>query len=307
MQAVLAIDGGGTRTRCQAIDAAGRVLGAGEGGPSNHLLVPAAAVAESLTAAMSEALAQAQLTPAAVACVAAGLAGVDGEGAGADAAARIFHSIGYRQLSLHGDMVIAHRGALTGAPGVMALSGTGAVYLAVDEQGRAYQADGWGPLYGDEGSAYWIACRALEAAAHDYDRRGPATALTAAFCRALSISRFSESVPPLYAQGRTTRDTAALSRVVGEVAAAGDAVAAEVLRRAGEVLAGHAAALARIPGVPHRFSWQGAVLRNCAPVHGAFRARLRELLPDAEIVPPAHEPIWGAYLLGCRRLDWNPL
>jgi glucosamine kinase len=48
MEIILAIDGGGSRTRCLAIDRDGRVVGEGAGGPSNHLLVEAAVVARSL-------------------------------------------------------------------------------------------------------------------------------------------------------------------------------------------------------------------------------------------------------------------
>ena len=37
---LLAIDGGGTRTRCIALDRDGARRGEGEAGPSNHLHVP---------------------------------------------------------------------------------------------------------------------------------------------------------------------------------------------------------------------------------------------------------------------------
>ena len=48
MEIILAIDGGGSRTRCLAIDRDGHVVGEGTGGPANHLLVEAAVVARSL-------------------------------------------------------------------------------------------------------------------------------------------------------------------------------------------------------------------------------------------------------------------
>jgi len=44
MELILAIDGGGTRTRCLAINREGKVLGEHLRGPSNHLLVDSALI-----------------------------------------------------------------------------------------------------------------------------------------------------------------------------------------------------------------------------------------------------------------------
>lgn len=56
MKVVLAIDGGGSRTRCLAIDRCGRVLGRAESGPSNHLLVSSDIVRRSLDQAIGDTL-----------------------------------------------------------------------------------------------------------------------------------------------------------------------------------------------------------------------------------------------------------
>ncbi len=54
------------------------------------------------------------------------------------------------------DLELAHAAAFAGGPGVVILAGTGAAALAWDSRGRIRRAGGLGPLFGDEGSAFWL-------------------------------------------------------------------------------------------------------------------------------------------------------
>src|SRR6185436_5717344 len=83
MEIVLAIDGGGSRTRCLAVTREGQIVGAAESGPSNHLLVPRDVVVASLAAATGKALTQSESLPEQVVCLSAGMAGVDYDKTGA--------------------------------------------------------------------------------------------------------------------------------------------------------------------------------------------------------------------------------
>ena len=55
------------------------------------------------------------------------------------------------------DAPIAHAGAFGGKPGVIVIAGTGSVAYALAGDGRTKTGGGWGYLFGDEGSAFWIA------------------------------------------------------------------------------------------------------------------------------------------------------
>ena len=105
-------------------------------------------------------------------------------------------------------MVIAHAAALGGGPGIVVLAGTGSSILGVDGAGRRVKVGGWGPLYGNEGSAQRISGQALAAAARAYDGRGPSTALIDAFVRTLGLSDFRDSLSFIY--GPEARDVASL-------------------------------------------------------------------------------------------------
>jgi len=307
MQVMLAIDGGGSRTRCRAITRAGRTLGAGEAGASNHLLVTPEIVKASLEGAINAALDRAQIERANVACVSAGLAGVDYDGSGGAEMEELFRELGFANAIINADMVIAHAGALGGRPGVLALAGTGSAILGIDLNGKRVKVGGWGPVYGDEGSAYRIAQMALVAAARSHDGRGPQTALADDITRALGLSDFRETVSQIYVERMAPREIAALSRVAYRSAEAGDEVARKIFLRGGEDLAeGAAAALRRLalPGEQRLVSYQGSVLTTCALVRERFDEKLREQFPDASILPPRATPVIGAYLLGCGALGW---
>jgi len=307
MKVMLAIDGGGSHTRCLAITRAGHTLGAARAGPSNHLLVAHEIVKASLEEAINVALDQARLKRTDVVCVSAGLAGVDYDGSGAAEMDELFRELGFANAVINGDMVIAHAGALGGAPGVLALAGTGSAILGIDANGRRVKVGGWGPVYGDEGGAYRIAQHALCAAAHAYDGRGPQTALLPAITQALGLRDFKETVARIYIEKMEPREIAALSRVVYETAEAGDEVARNIFLQAGEDLAeGAAAALRRLnlAGEHMVVSYQGSALVACALSRERFSEKLRGQFRDISIQPPRAAPVFGAYLLGCEALGW---
>jgi N-acetylglucosamine kinase-like BadF-type ATPase len=306
MNLILAIDGGGSRTRCLAIDRHGQVLGHAQGGPSNHLLVAADVVRRSLTETINQTLTSGGLNHGDVVCVSAGLAGVDFDGVGAPAMEELLSELGFDHAVVNGDMVVAHCGALVMQEGVVALAGTGSAILGVGSNGERVKVGGWGPVYGDEGSAYRIGQMSLRAAARDYDGRGPATELKQALLNFLGISEFRETVARVYVKGMEPRQIAALSSVAYETAVAGDEVARAIFLTAAEELAeGVETAIRQLGlGAETRVSYQGAVLETCALVRDRFEEVLGGRFPGISIVAPKFEPVIGAYLLGRKALDW---
>jgi len=308
MKVVLAIDGGGSRTRCLAIDQRGRIVSEAETGPSNHLLVDEKVVATSLAEAIDHTLQLADLRRDEVACISAGLAGVDFDGNGAPQMEELFGQLGFENLVVNGDMIIAHAGALLLHPGVVALAGTGSVVLGVDLDGKRVKVGGWGPIYGDEGSAYRIGEMSLRAAAKAYDKRGPATRLTEALVESLGLKEFRESVAQVYVKGMEPRDIAALSRVAYEVAETGDEVARSIFFHAGDELADSVEAAIRqlnFQSSEVKVSYQGSVMSSCGLLRERFVGQLQRRLPRVVVLSPEFEPVIGAYLLGCRALRWE--
>lgn len=300
MEVILAIDGGGSRTRCLAVDQGGKVIGEAMSGPSNHLLVARSIVVRSLAEAIETSLSTAGLNRKDVVCLSAGLAGVDFDGTGAAEMEELFGGLGFERLVINGDMVIAHAGALEARAGVVALSGTGSCVLGIGVNGERVKVGGWGPIYGDEGSAYRIGEMSLRAAARAYDGRGPSTALLQTIPHALGVSDFAETVARVYVEGMEPREIATLSRVAYETAEAGDEVARDIFLRAGDELAESvSAALRQLEGDEMLVSYQGSVLESCGLLRQQFVEQL-ERNENVVVVPPKFEPVMGAYLLGCK-------
>jgi N-acetylglucosamine kinase-like BadF-type ATPase len=297
---LIAIDGGGTRTRCAAFDRTGKLLARSESGPSNHLSVERRIVRDSLQQAIS----QCHVEGGEVRLISAGLAGVDYDGTGREDAAAILREAGFERCAIHSDMVIAHLGALAGKPGVLALAGTGSVFLSRTSNDHWSKAGGWGYRIGDEGSAYWIARQALAAASRAFDGRGEPTRLVVAIRDKFRVNRFEEIVALIYDQGMGPLQMAGLAALVHQAAEDGDAVAIAILREAGRELAAGALAVLQRSGLPSdcQVSYQGAVFRGSQIVRDAFC----EAMPGASITSPAQEPIFGALLLGWRELGWEP-
>lgn len=126
--------------------------------------------------------------------------------------------------------------------GVLVLAGTGSFVHVRTRDGEDLHLGGFGPVLGDEGSAYDVGLRGLRAALRSTWPGAPATTLTRAIPAALGHQTPWQVVWPFQTHQIGRRDMASLAPTVEEQARAGDAVALDVLREA-------AASLAEIVGV----------------------------------------------------------
>ncbi len=84
---------------------------------------------------------------------------------------------GVHRVAVAPEGVAGYLGALGDREGAVIHAGTVTVCLACGPRGSA-QVDGWGPLFGNAGSAYWIGRTAIEAALRGHDGRRQLTSLT---------------------------------------------------------------------------------------------------------------------------------
>ena len=78
--------------------------------------------------------------------------------------------LGHDRYSCDNDMVCGWAGSLAGEDGINVISGTGSMTYG-ERQGVGHRVGGWGELFGDEGSAYWIAAQGLNAFSRMSDGR----------------------------------------------------------------------------------------------------------------------------------------
>ncbi|MBS0126752.1 BadF/BadG/BcrA/BcrD ATPase family protein [Thetidibacter halocola] len=219
VDAVLAVDGGGTRCRLALERGAGRI--AVTLGPANVFSDFDAALAV-LNDGLARLSTQAGLPLAALSDMPAylGLAGV----IDARIADRVRGALPLRRAVVEDDRRSTVRGALGAADGALAALGTGS-FLARQADGRIRLCGGWGARLGDEASGYWIARRALSRTLDAVDGLAEQTDLAGGLLArcggATGIVAFAARSP--------TAEMAALAPLVIEAAGQGDALACSVL------------------------------------------------------------------------------
>jgi N-acetylglucosamine kinase-like BadF-type ATPase len=249
---LLGVDGGGTHTRALVADGSGRVLGRGVAGPSNAGTAGGELAGAGLARAVGAALEAAGVAARDIAGACFGLAGLDRPQDEREFRALV-SPLGLSQPAvLVNDAVIAWAGATGGRPGIIVSAGTGSVAYGRGADGREARAGGWGSPFGDEGSAYWIACEALRAVLRGVDGRDPPSSLAEPLARVAGFSEPADlcllarvdraAAIPLEAQ------IASLAPAVAEAAAAGEATAARILDRAAQELLELALAVRRALG-----------------------------------------------------------
>jgi glucosamine kinase len=171
----LAIDAGGTKTRCLLADKT-RILGRAVTGSVKLMRVGEAEASARLQAMLAEVSSAAGVGLSDVTQTCVGLAGLSID-AVREWAEREIGKLVSGDLLLAGDEEIALDAAFRGGPGILIIAGTGSNVLGRAADGAMYHAGGWGPALGDEGSGFWIGQEALRAGFWAKDRNVATTLL----------------------------------------------------------------------------------------------------------------------------------
>jgi N-acetylglucosamine kinase-like BadF-type ATPase len=199
------------------------------------------------------------------------------------------------------DAVAGWAGSLGGADGINIVAGTGSIAYG-EWRGAAHRAGGWSEVFGDEGSAYWVAVRGLNAFSRMSDGRLPSGLLQTAIRERVGAATDLDVIGVVVDGWGAKRDRiAALAPAVTEAAEAGDAAAKAIVDDAGAELAALVGAVRAGLGVPAGetvpVSYSGGMFK--APgIRAAFEAALP---PGSELREPVAGPAVGAALYARRR------
>jgi N-acetylglucosamine kinase-like BadF-type ATPase len=309
-QYFLGVDGGGTKTEFVCIDAAGDVVARQIEGTTYHLQVGLDRAVRAIEAGITGICAQAGVDPSALTFAFFGLPAF-GEDAAIDPLLEQHcgRLLGHDRYRCGNDMICGWAGSLACADGINLVAGTGSIGYG-ERQGRAARVGGWGEVFGDEGSAYWIAIQGLNVFTRMSDGRSPKGPLHAAFRRRLDLNGDLDICAKVMGEHGLARDEiAGLAPIIAEAAAAGDPAAIRIQDLAAEELAAMAEALRTELGfvadedVP--LSWSGGVLANDASIRARLEARLRQCGPY-RLVAPLHSPAYGAALYAAHQIGVTP-
>ncbi|MEO6924420.1 MAG: BadF/BadG/BcrA/BcrD ATPase family protein [Bryocella sp.] len=299
MRTYVAIDGGGTNTRCWVADNE-RVLGRAACGTVKIMNVGETLSTARLQQLVRDAAAEAGVDLARVTRTCVGLAGIS--------SARVMEwgqetlgALVGGEVIVVGDEDIALEAAFQGGPGVFLIAGTGSIMLGRASSGQKFGGGGFGPVLGDEGSAGWIGWEGIRAGLKAMDRGQPTQILDAVIrCWGLDslgalIAKGNDSVRPQFGE---------VAGAVVECATGGDAVAQRVLERAGFDLAEQVLLVVekmRAAGCAaedySRLAFTGSAVGKVAAVREAMTRRLHEALPSMHVASEEVSAVEGALWL----------
>jgi N-acetylglucosamine kinase-like BadF-type ATPase len=299
------VDGGGTKTAFILLSAEARVLARAEAGTTYHPQVGLEGVRQVLCAGLAELLQRAQLPVSGVRQAFFGLPAF-GEDPEVDPQLALTPgmTLADGQYSCGNDMVCGWAGALGCADGISVTAGTGSIAYG-EFAGRSARAGGWGEVFGDEGSAYWIGREGLAAFSRMSDGRISPGPLQVLLRRHFNLSCDLDLAGRINDPGSAERSSIAqLARLVASAALEGDAAARDIFERGASELAGLVHAIRALLQVPEQHelpvSYSGGVFETGALVLEPFRAELLRRQLPYRVQPPAFPPVVGAALYAAR-------
>ena len=311
--AVLAVDGGNSKTDVALVDDGGAVLGAVRGpGASHHGLGVGAAI-EVLEALVVAACRDAGIDPSRRPLAEVGawcLAGLDLPADYQALAPAIAARRWARGDLLRNDVFAVLRAGTERTWGVGVVVGSGMNCAGVAPGGAEVRFPALGQLSGDWGGGHDIGVAAVGAAMRGEDGRGPRTALQRLVPGHFGLDSALAVVEAVHL-GRIGSDRVLeLAPLVFDAAEAGDRAAAGIVgRQADEVVTMARTAIRRL-GLGGRdvdVVLGGGVLQRDDPAFQArIRAAIRALAPAARLRRATAPPVVGAALLGLDLLGASP-
>jgi len=324
--AVLAIDGGNSKTDAALIAADGSILAAVRGGPSNHQTIGSERATRELIQ-LVRATAEKAGIPAdgpVAAHTSACLAGADLPEEEADLLALV-ESLGWSTTSaVVNDTFAVLRAGLADEGthwGVGVVCGAGINCVGVAPDGRTTRFLSLGEMSGDWGGGGDLGPQALWWAARAEDGRGPETELRRAVPALFGLSKVEDVIIAMHFGKIDYAERHRLVPVLFEVAERGDKIAQDVLRRQADEICVMAEVAARRLGLdaggPYSASTGSAqpvpvvlggsvVTARDKILTEAITSRLAATLPGSELRIVDVPPVAGAALLGLDHVGAPP-
>ncbi len=304
----LGADLGGTKTHCMIADETGKVIGFSKSGPGNHESVGYDGFQTNLHQAVFSALKMAGLSKEQISGSGFGVAGYDWP-VEREPTLRVLNT-----LQLGGAMDLVNDtdlGLLAGSLkrwGIAVVSGTGCNCRGWDAERKHYgMVSGGGYAFGENAGATELIFKLCSVLGAAWSGRGPATALSDAFCKRFGVASLDELI-----QGAMCEQfsfSAADAPLIFEVARQGDPVAIDLVRWAGNELGELACSVIRqlnFQTVHFDLVQIGGMWGGSPMLTEVFKEKVLPLAPGANVMRSHQPPVLGAVLLGFMAAGQNP-
>jgi N-acetylglucosamine kinase-like BadF-type ATPase len=301
----LGVDGGGTKTAFALVDGQGRVLAKFEASSAYFLEVGMAQASDMLARGCAAVLAQAGVAASDVSFAFFGLPSYgEDRAAQAQLDALPRQILGHDRYLCGNDMVCSWAGSLACVDGISVIAGTGSMAYG-EYAGKRARAGGWGELFSDEGSAYWIARAGLALFSRMSDGRALRGPLYEVVRTHFALADDLDVCAAVYGTlGAERSHVAQLARLVSAAATLGDGAAGAILEHAAvelaEMVDAVRGALGVAPDVVLPVSYSGGLFAVDGPLRAPFARALAARAQPYRLTLPTLAPVLGAALYAAR-------
>lgn len=294
----LGVDGGGTKTTFTLINEIGEIVYSTTKGTCHFNQIGFEKLEILLREGLNEIVYQANIKEEEIKHSFLGLAGY---GKVEEAKPKIENTVkkAFDKLAytVDSDIRVAIAGALKGRDGINIIAGTGSIGLSINGD-KVNRCGGWGASIGDEGSAFWIGKKAIQAFSKECDGRLRKGALYDMFIKELKLEDENKIITFLNDEIKNDRgEIAKLAYLCSLAALKGDENAINIFKEAGEELAEIAKVLLRNFSKDEEvlLSYTGGVFKSGELVLQHIRDALIQY--NVKLIAPALPPHLGACLL----------
>lgn len=303
---VIGVDGGGTKTVCVLADAQGAIRYVGQGGCSNHQICGFVSAVDEIVTLIHGAIKAAGITLSDIRAVVMGLSGADMD----EDIRRLVSELGKRlmdvPLQIVNDIAIAFSAQILRGWGAISICGTGHNTAVVTPDHRFVGVRALRYPLGNFGGGRQLTDDALHVAFRCHENTGARTRLAEElprFCHMKDMNRLAERI---YQSNYTYQYRFPIPKLLFQLADEGDAVAEQVVCRAGRMMGEMAASLIASEGLAEEavaVVVAGSVFASNGSgfIVRAYTERLRESVPKAELHIGKRPPAVGAVILALQK------
>ncbi|MDI7741911.1 BadF/BadG/BcrA/BcrD ATPase family protein [Lysinibacillus fusiformis] len=298
----IGIDGGGTKTSCVIGDEKGNLLAFAIGTSSNIHSIPAKEVLNTLEKVINQVLKESRSSIGEVEAIYLCLAGADRERDKSIIKSLFENTVYEHKIIIKNDADAALAAGTWGESGLLLIAGTGSIaYGVTSDFSKNIRVGGWGYLFGDEGSGFFIGKKAVQSVLKSYDTREPKTLLTDLILEHFHFTDATQLLS-LYGTEHFVAKIAELSKYVFQAAKKQDAAAKEIMEVAIEELVFMAETVYKKidNNINPLLVLHGGLFSN-NDFKNSFKLKLRTVLnEDLKIISPDIPAVVGAYLLALK-------
>lgn len=308
---VLGIDGGGTRTSGVVADETGEVYMQAFGGGSNPTVVTKKEYEEIVSTLVAQLEQQNPVIFSQLEICFAGMSGFDESGQG-DEFTELLESLlpAGTTVVVKNDAYNALYSGTLGNPGIVQVAGTGSITFGINYEDKAIRSGGWGYLFDEAGSGFYMGQEALRKVFEHYDGRGPATSMTEKILHHFGASQVADLTGEVFGSDHPRTVIAKLSPIVITEAEAGDPVAKAIFCKACEEMikcieACHSELFEQ--DHPTVIVLAGGVFTNPRQFLWYLNELSKESLPKAVFRESRFAPVGGAIIGGLKAMGINSI